>query len=336
MSPNLTVEVLVTEADRKQAMEDDIRRGLLSKPRSIPPVWFYDETGSRLFDEITRLPEYYLTRAERAILEAEADQIAVRSGADTLVEVGSGTSEKTLILLDAMASAARLRHIVLLDISEEVLREAASELSGRYGVAVHAVVGDLRSDLSRLPRPGRQLWAFLGSTIGNFEPPDRVDLLTHFRKAMGAGDHLLLGTDLRKDVDRLIAAYDDAQGVTARFNLNVLSVLNRELGSRFDPAAFEHRAVWNPDGSWIEMRLRSTVAQRVDFPSLDLGIDLAEGEDLLTEISSKFDPSELAGELGAAGLETLESWTDPAGDFMLSLTRPSRSRPSGRDWPDPP
>ena len=318
-----TVEVLVTEADRKQAMEDDIRRGLLSRPRSIPPVWFYDETGSRLFDEITRLPEYYLTRAERAILQARSAEIVELSGADTVVEIGSGTSEKTLILLDAMASARRLRHIVLLDISEEVLREAADELSDRYGVAVHAVVGDLRSDLTSLPRPGRQLWAFLGSTIGNFEPQARIELLSHFRKAMEPGDRLLLGTDLRKDVERLVAAYDDAQGVTARFNLNVLNVLNQELGATFDPAQFEHRAVWNPEGGWIEMRLRSKVDQRVDFPSLDLGIDLHRGEEMLTEISSKFDPAVLGRELDRAGLAVVDSWTDPGGDFQLSLAQPS-------------
>ena len=323
MSTTPTVEVLVTEADRRRAMEEDIRRGLASKPISIPPVWFYDETGSRLFDEITRLPEYYLTRAERAILAARAAEIADISQADTLVEIGSGTSEKTLLLLDAMAHAGRLRHIVLLDISEEVLREAAGELNDRYAVAVHAVVGDLRSDLSNLPLPGRQLWAFLGSTIGNFEPDARIDLLAHFREAMVPGDHLLLGTDLRKDVDRLLAAYDDSSGVTARFNLNVLAVLNRSLGANFDPSAFEHRAVWNAEGGWIEMRLRSSVDQRVDFPALDLGIDLAAGEELLTEISSKFTPGILATELGAARLEAVDFWTDPDGDFLLSLTRPA-------------
>lgn len=322
MRPAPTVEVLVTDADRRAAMEEDIRRGLLSRPRSIPPVWFYDETGSRLFDQITRLPEYYLTRAERSILQARAADIADRSGADTLVEIGSGTSEKTLILLDAMAATGQLRHIVLLDISEEVLREAAAELSEKYAVSVHAVVGDLRSDLSALPRPGRQLWAFLGSTIGNFEAADRIELLSHFGKAMDTNDRLLLGTDLRKDIDRLIAAYDDSQGVTAQFNLNVLTVLNRSLGANFDPAAFEHRAVWNPEGSWIEMRLRSTESQRVDFPSLDLAIDLDAGEELLTEISSKFDPGALAVEFRAAGLHPVESWKDADGDFLLSLLAP--------------
>lgn len=323
MQTTLTHEVLVSEADRRRAMEDDIRRGLSSRPRAIPPVWFYDEVGSRLFDEITRLPEYYLTRAERSILEARSKDIAEASQADTLVEIGSGTSEKTLLLLDAMAAGGRLRHIVLLDISEEVLREAASELSGRYGVSVHAVVGDLRSDLSRLPRPGRQLWAFLGSTIGNFEPSERMELLGHFRSAMAPEDRLLLGTDLVKDVDRLLAAYDDSQGVTARFNLNVLTVLNRALGADFDPSSFRHRAVWNPQGRWIEMRLRSTAAQRVTFPTLGLTLDLEEGEELLTEISSKFDRAQLPDELRTAGLRLLEAWTEPAGDFLLSLVGPA-------------
>jgi L-histidine N-alpha-methyltransferase len=314
-----TVEVLVTPEDRRRAMEEDIRRGLVSTPRSIPPVWFYDETGSRLFDEITRLPEYYLTRAEKSILQSRAVDIVDASGADTLVEIGSGTSEKTGILLDAMAARGRLHHIVLLDISEEVLREAADELSRRYQVDVHAVVGDLRCDLPRLARPGRLLWAFLGSTIGNFEPGARADLLAHFRKAMGPEDHFLLGADLRKNVDRLIAAYDDSQGVTARFNLNVLDVLNLALGADFDPGTFEHRAVWNPVGGWIEMRLRSGVAQRVAFPSLDLAVDLEAGEELLTEISCKFELDALMGELRGAGLRPEATWLDPHGDFLLSL-----------------
>lgn len=300
-------------------MQDDIRRGLLSQPRTIPPVWFYDETGSRLFDEITRLPEYYLTRAERSILEARSSEVAQLSGADTLVEIGSGTSEKTRLLLDAMAAAGRLRHIVLLDISEEIMYQAATELRARYAVNVHAVVGDLRTDLVRLPRPGRQLWAFLGSTIGNFEPAERAHLLVHFRQAMEDGDSLLLGTDLRKDVNRLVAAYDDARGVTARFNLNVLSVLNAEMGADFEPGAFEHRAVWNEAGGWIEMRLRSTRPQTVRMSALDLAIDLERDEEILTEISSKFDPAGVPRELAAAGLQMRASWTDPDGDFLLSL-----------------
>lgn len=323
MATTLTIEVLVTDADRRKAMEEDVRNGLSATPRSIPPVWFYDELGSRLFDQITRLPEYYLTRAERSILAERSAAIAETSEADTLVEIGSGTSEKTRLLLDAMAAAGRLRHIVLLDISEEVLREAAQELSDRYQVDVHATVGDLRCDLTRLPRPGRQLWAFLGSTIGNFEPTARHRLLDHFRRAMGPEDRLLLGTDLQKDVGRLVAAYDDAEGVTARFNLNVLQVLNRSLGADFDLSRFQHKAVWNPDGRWIEMRLRSTSRQQVDVASLDMLIDFASGEEMLTEISSKFDRGDLAGELERAGLSTLAAWTDPDGDFLLTLSGPA-------------
>jgi L-histidine N-alpha-methyltransferase len=315
-----TVEVLVTGADRRKAIEEDIREGLSNRPRSIPPVWFYDEVGSRLFDEITRLPEYYLTRTERSILEARAGDIAARSAADTLVEIGSGTSEKTRLLLDAMAASGQLRHIVLLDISEEILREAAAELGERYGVDVHAVVGDFRSDLIQLPRPGRRLWAFLGSTIGNFEGPARAELLGHFCQAMRDGDSLLLGTDLEKDVDRLVAAYDDSQGVTARFNLNVLSVLDRDLEADFDPARFEHRAVWNPVGRWIEMRLVSTVAQTAHIGALGMAVDLEAGEELLTEISAKFRPDRVVAELGAAGLEVVSEWTDPASDFLLTLS----------------
>jgi L-histidine N-alpha-methyltransferase len=317
----VTVDVYVSEADRRRAMEDDIRGGLAEPPRTIPPVWFYDEAGSLLFDEITRLPEYYLTRAERSILEARSAEIVERSQADTLVEIGSGTSEKTRLLLDALSASGRLKQIVVLDISEEILRRAAGELHSRYSVDVHAVVGDLRYDLARLPAHGRRLWAFLGSTIGNFEPHERADLLAHFSAAMEEGDALLLGTDLRKEPARLVAAYDDAEGVTARFNLNVLSVLNRELGADFDLSGFEHRAVWNPAGGWIEMRLRSRFEQKVHFANLDLTIAIAEGEELLTEISSKFDPGTLPGELLEAGLNPEATYLDPAGDFMLTLAR---------------
>ena len=319
MTSPFTVEVLVSEADRLRAAEQDVRRGLAQRPRSIPPVWFYDETGSLLFDRITRLPEYYLTRCERAILRARSEEIAAASEADTLVEIGSGTSEKTLLLLDAMAARGSLRHIVLLDISEEILRKAAAELQERYCVEVHAVVGDLRRDLVRLPRPGRQLWAFLGSTIGNFEPTSRAELLAQFRRAMGSGDTFLLGTDLRKATDRLLAAYDDAEGVTARFNLNVLEVLDATLGADFDPGRFEHRAVWNPDGGWIEMRLRSKEDQQVKVAALDMVIHLARGEEILTEISTKFQPDAVPAELGRAGLGVRGAWSDDDGDFLLTL-----------------
>lgn len=325
MTKTLTVDVLVTPEERQAALEADIRAGLSSRRKTIPPVWFYDEVGSRLFDEITRLPEYYLTRAERSILAERSVEIAEQSGADTLVEIGSGTSEKTGLILDAMASSGLLRRVVLLDISEEVLRSAAHALGRRYGVEVRAVVGDLRSDLHRLPPDGRQLWAFLGSTIGNFEPTERAGLLRDMAAAMHPGASLLLGTDLRKDVRRLMAAYDDSRGVTAAFNLNVLSVLNEELGGDFRPSEFTHLAKWNEAGGWIEMRLRSSRRQTVRLRALDLEIHLDEGEEILTEISSKFDADSVPGELRAAGLNPGLGWTDRAGDFLLSLA----AKPAG-------
>jgi L-histidine N-alpha-methyltransferase len=322
----VTVDVLVTAEDRDAAMRADVRDGLLSRPRSIPPVWFYDETGSKLFDEITRLPEYYLTRAEKSILTESAGEIVDRASADTLVELGSGTSEKTRLLLDAMAAAGTLERVVLLDISEEILHEAAEGIADRYDVDVYAVVGDFRTDVSRLPRGGRQLWAFLGSTIGNFVPAERATMFASIRSVLGAGDHLLLGTDLVKNPDRLVAAYDDAEGVTAQFNLNVLAVLNAALGSDFDPGRFEHVALWNDTGSWIEMRLRSSEDQSVEIPDIGIRLELAGGEEILTEISAKFDPDSLARELAAAGLDTRVTWRDTGGDFQLSLTRPSSHR----------
>jgi L-histidine N-alpha-methyltransferase len=319
----VTVEVLVTPTGRDAAMIEDVRRGLTSPIKSIPPVWFYDEVGSRLFDEITRLPEYYLTRAEKAILGVVARQLAEGVGPASLVEIGSGTSEKTRLLLDAMERAGTLLGITLVDISEEVLREAAAELAFRYGVDVHAVVGDFRSDLLKLPRFGPQLWAFLGSTIGNFTAPERVGLLSDFQMTMSAGDHLLLGTDLVKDPRRLVAAYDDAAGVTAAFDRNVLSVLNSALDANFEPSAFEHIATWNARNSWIEMRLRSKVSQTAHIRRLGLEVDFAAGEDILTEISAKFERAGVGRELAAAGLRRVDSWTDDAGDFMLTLAQPA-------------
>jgi L-histidine Nalpha-methyltransferase len=320
--PHLTFDVLVTPAARHEALREDVVRGLISTPKSLPPVWFYDEAGSLLFDQITRLPEYYLTRAESSILRARAGELTRLAAADTLVEIGSGTSEKTLLILDAMARTRRLRTIALLDISEEVLRDAAAGLSARYGVDVHAVVGDFRAEIGKVGRSGRQLWAFLGSTIGNFTPPERRRLLSDFVAAMGPEDRLLLGTDLIKDPERLVAAYDDAEGVTAAFNRNVLRVLNRDLGGTFDPESFGHRAVWNADESWIEMRLVSARAQTVQIGELGLSVDFAAGEEMLTEISAKFDPEQLSTELAGAGLVVEAAWPDPDGDFMVTLTRP--------------
>ncbi len=323
MERQLTIDVLVTAVDRHAALCQDVRTGLTASPKFLPPVWFYDEAGSLLFDEITRLPEYYLTRTESSILTGHAAEIAEITETDTLVEIGSGTSEKTRLLLDAMAGRDSLRGIVLLDISEEVLRDAAATLSTSYQVDVHAVVDDFRDGILKLPSRGRRLWAFLGSTIGNFPPDDRSSLLGEFRTAMGADDYFLLGTDLVKSPRRLVAAYDDSEGVTAAFNRNVLRVLDRELAATFDPDGFDHRAVWDADHSWIEMRLQSRTRQLVEIRELDLTLELDEGEEILTEISCKFEPTHLRSELLAAGLAPVRSWFDEGGDFLVTLAEPA-------------
>jgi L-histidine N-alpha-methyltransferase len=322
MQSLLTIDVHVAEHDRRAALEHDVRTGLTAAQKSIPPVWFYDERGSRLFDEITRLPEYYPTRTERAILATHADDIVAAAGANVLVELGSGTSEKTRLLLDAMARREELDAFVPFDVSEEVLREAAVDINEAYGVDVHAVVGDFNRHLGRIRRRGRRLVAFLGGTIGNLTPSARRRFLADLDTNMDHHDRLLLGTDLVKDPARLVAAYDDAAGVTAAFNRNVLCVLNLELGADFDPGAFTHVAVWNDSEQWIEMRLRSTRAQRVHVAALDLDVPFAAGEDLLTEISAKFTPAGIVEELWQDGFVVEHAWTDPAGDFQLTLARP--------------
>ena len=315
-----TVEVHLSPEDRREALCADARAGLASTPKQLPPKWFYDARGSELFDEITRLPEYYLTRCEREILEACAREIADVAHAETLVEIGSGTSEKTRILLDALAPAG----FVPFDVSEETLRASAAQVAAEHpGLAVHAVVGDFERHLGLLPRDGRRLVAFLGSSIGNLGPRERERFLRALRATLEPGDGLLLGTDLVKDPARLERAYDDAAGVTAAFNLNVLAVLNAELGADFDLARFEHVARWNPDGEWIEMLLRSTVSQVVSVPALDERYTFAAGELMLTEISAKFRRAGVEAELRAGGFAVRRWWEDSTGSFALSLSAAS-------------
>ncbi len=317
----ITVEVLMGPTDLDDALRGDVRAGLTTSPKTLPPKWFYDDRGCELFDAITRLPEYYPTEAERAILRAEADSIVAASGADTMVELGSGTSDKTRVLLDAFAAAGQLQRFIPFEISETTLRTAADAIAAAYpGVAVHAVVGDFERHLGQIPGGGRRMVAFLGSTIGNFAPHERARFLADLAGGMAPGDSLLLGTDLVKDVDRLEAAYDDSAGVTAEFNLNVLRVMNRELGADFDLARFVHVARFDQANEWIEMRLRSQVDQTVTIADLDLAVTFAAGEEVRTEISAKFRRRGVEAELAAAGLR-LERWmTDPGGDFALSLS----------------
>jgi len=306
----------------RAALRADVLAGLTATAKSLPPKYFYDARGSELFDEITRLPEYYPTRAETAILTAHADEIANRSAARTLVELGSGTSAKTRLLLRALTSAGNLERFVPFDVDPAVLEHAATAIGSEYpGLRVEPVVGDFEQHLDELPGGEARMIAFLGSTIGNLAPRARASFLSAVAATMRSADTFLLGTDLVKDVGRLLRAYDDSAGVTAQFNRNVLAVVNRELHADFDVEAFEHVALWNEREEWIEMRLRATRAQTVTVADLDLTVEFAAGETLHTEISAKFRPDGIAAELRAAGLETVEFWTDSAGDFGLTLAR---------------
>lgn len=320
--PDVRVDVHLSGTDLADALAHDVRAGLTSTPKELPPKWFYDDRGSVLFDEITRLPEYYPTRAERAILDAHAGDVASATRADTLVELGSGTSEKTRLLLGALAGAGTLERFVPFDVSEQTLRDAAAAVAREYGIPVHAVVGDFERHLGAIPEGGRRLVAFLGGTIGNLAPPKRARFLAAVADGLGPDDALLLGTDLVKPVPRLVAAYDDAAGVTAAFNRNVLHVVNRELDGDFAPEAFDHVARFDPQEEWIEMRLRAARAMEVRIGALDLDVAFEAGEEMRTEISAKFRRPRVEAELAAAGLELAEWWTDPAGDFALSLSRP--------------
>lgn len=315
------LEVHVDQAEAGSGLRDDVRSGLGRRPYVLPPKWLYDEVGCRLFDEITRLPEYYPTRAERAVLDVRAPEVARVSGADTLVEIGAGTSEKTGLLLDAMAATGQLRRVVAFDVSEPTLDGSTRRLAATYpGVEVIGVVGDFHQHLDRVPAAGRRLVVFLGSTIGNLEPLERKRFLADLADGLRPGEGFLLGTDLVKGADRLRAAYDDAAGVTAAFNVNILAVINRELGAAFDLARFEHVARWDADEEWMEMGLRSRGSQQVAIPGADLVVDLADGEVIRTEISAKFTRARVEAELNDAGLEVARWWTDPAGDFGVSLS----------------
>ncbi|OKJ15829.1 L-histidine N(alpha)-methyltransferase [Kitasatospora sp. CB01950] len=306
------------------ALRADARSGLTGQPKRLPPKWFYDARGSELFEEITRLPEYYPTRAEREILTARAGEIAAATGARTLVELGSGSSEKTRLLLDALRAHGTLERYVPVDVSESALESAAKALIAEYpGLEVSAVLSDFTTG-PVLPEEGGgpRLVVFLGGTLGNLVPAERAAFLSGLRDQLLPGDALLLGTDLVKDPAVLVAAYDDAAGVTAAFNRNLLSVLNRELDADFDPAQFAHVALWDPEQEWIEMRLRSLRAQSVKVGELGLAVNFEEGEELYTEVSAKFRRERVERELFAAGLRLSDWWTDREDRFGLSLSRP--------------
>ncbi|MFD8212566.1 L-histidine N(alpha)-methyltransferase [Streptomyces sp. NPDC059697] len=317
MSPFLLTRTLPEDAT-DAALRADVLHGLTHTPKTLPPKWFYDAHGSELFDRITELPEYYPTRAEREVLIARAPEIAATTGARTLVELGSGSSEKTRHLLDALPG---LHTYVPVDVSESALTQAGQALIAEHPeLGVHALIADFTGGLALPGTPGPRLVAFLGGTIGNLLPAERATFLASVRALLSPGDTLLLGTDLVKDESVLVAAYDDAAGVTAEFNKNVLHVVNRELGADFDPDAFAHVALWDDEHEWIEMRLRSLTEQTVKIPALDLAVEFADGEELRTEISAKFREEGVRRELGAAGLDLAHWWTDQEGRFALSLS----------------
>lgn len=316
----LSVEVLIDEDDRLDLLRAEARRGLTRRPKELPPKWFYDERGSALFDAITGLPEYYLTRRERAILRAHAPEIAARTGARTLIELGSGSSEKTRLLLNALDSFGSLRCFVPFDVCQPALEAAGLELLREYPrLQVRAVVGDFDRHLDALPHQGRTLVAFLGSTLGNFNTEGRAALLGELRRLLAPSDFFLVGTDLVKDRARLDAAYNDSRGITAAFNRNVLKVLNRDLRADFVEQRFEHVAAFDPEQELVDIRLRSRVDQIVNVAALDLRVPFAAGEEMRTEISSKFRREGLTRELQDAGFSPSAWWTDRAGDFALSL-----------------
>ncbi|MFJ1784817.1 L-histidine N(alpha)-methyltransferase [Streptomyces anulatus] len=316
MSPFLLTRTLPMDAT-DAALRADVLSGLTRRPKTLPPKWFYDARGSELFEEITRLPEYYPTRAEREILAARAEEIAAASGARTVIELGSGSSEKTRHLLDVLPE---LHSYVPVDVSESALTGAADSLLAEHpGLSVHALIADFTGGLALPGTPGPRLVVFLGGTIGNLLPEERAAFLRSVRSLLSPGDALLLGTDLVKDEETLVAAYDDAAGVTAAFNKNVLNVVNRELGADFPLDDFDHLAVWNPRDRWIEMRLRARRALSVKIRELDLVVPFEAGEELRTEVSAKFRQEDVREELSAAGMRLTQWWTDSAGRFALSL-----------------
>ncbi len=312
------------DADAAATMARDVRAGLSSYPKELAPKYFYDERGSQLFEQITELPEYYPTRAEREILSERSAEILVAAGGPcTLVELGSGSAAKTRHLLSAMRAAGRLDTYVPVDISEEITHATAACLVDEYpGLAVRGLVCDFEHHLERIPAgEGARLIAFLGGTVGNLYPRPRQAFLERIAALLGPGDQLLLGTDLIKETARLEAAYDDAAGVTAEFNKNVLEVLNRELGADFDLDSFEHVARYDAEAERMDIRLRSLADQDVRIDGLELDISFAAGEEMRTEISTKFTRERLESVYAGAGLEMCGWFTDSAGDYALSLAR---------------
>jgi L-histidine Nalpha-methyltransferase len=316
------LEIRLSDSDAADALHHDARAGLSADPKWLAPKWFYDARGSELFEQITTLPEYYPTRTERELLRRSVGKITAWAAVDTLVELGSGSSEKTRLLLDALTADGSLQRFVPLDVSEPALRSTMEAVVREYPqLAVHGVVGDFTQHLEPLPasRGGRRLVVFLGGTIGNLLPDERASFFTALRAALDPGELLLLGAGLVTDPAVMVPAYDDAAGVTAEFNRNVLRVLNRELDADFEVDAFDHVAVWDAAHEWIEMRLRARRAMTVRLPAVGMTVHYAKGEEMRTEVSGKFWREGLGTELADAGFVDQAWWTDPENRFALLL-----------------
>src|SRR5262245_13071552 len=323
----ITIDVNLPPGGPLSGMAADVRAGLTRPFKELSPRYFYDERGSELFEQITELDEYYPTRCEREILASRATEICEAANRPaSLIELGSGSARKTRVLLDAMRCAGCLETYCPVDISEEITRETAQAIASEYeGINVHGLVCDFEFDLERVPVEGPRGIALLGGTMLNFAPPQPASLLRRIANLLGSDDRFLLGTDLVKDPAILEAAYNDPKGVTAAFNKNVLAVLNRELSADFEIDSFEHVARWDPENLWIDIRLRSLANQVVNFEALDMLVPFGAGEEMRTEISTKFLRPGLEGIYAEAGLELTDWWVDGEGLYALSLARAASS-----------
>jgi L-histidine Nalpha-methyltransferase len=320
----ITIDVHLPPGGPLSGMAADVRAGLTKPFKELSPRYFYDERGSELFEQITELPEYYPTRCERKILELHAPEISAAAGGPaTLIELGSGSATKTRVLLNAMRDAGCLEAYAPVDISEQITRDTSEAIAAEYEITVHGLVCDFERDLERIPLGGPRVIALLGGTIGNFEPAQRASFLARIANLLGDEDHFLLGTDLVKDRTTLEAAYNDSAGVTSEFNKNVLAVLNERLDCDFDLDAFEHVAFWDEENLWMDIRLRSLARQVVNIAALDMQVAFDRGEEMRTEISTKFARQGLAGIYAESRLEMAGWWTDPEGLYGLSLARPA-------------
>lgn len=318
---SITIDVPITRED-PDTLGNIVKTGLLANPRTLPSKLFYDERGSTLFEQICELPEYYQTRTEHQLLISCADEIVALSEAEELVELGSGAATKTRVLLDAMTEADQLRHFVPFDVDETIVRRVSEELVQEYpGLQIHGVAGDFLVHLEHIPEGGKRLVVILGGTIGNLPAIAAENFLTSVNTEMASGDFFLLGVQLITDPNRLEAAYNDQQGITAKFNKNILRVLRNQLGAQCDSANFDHVARYNPDAHRIEMWLRSTQDQTLNIPDLDLSVPLKKDEEIRTELSTKYDHALAEALLSSAGFEMVKWYTDPNHLISLALAK---------------